>query len=239
MAVSFNDFSVLILIPAFRAESSLKILIPKLQEFWSGKILVIDDGSDDHTLSIVEELGEQCLLHAKNEGKGAALWTGMQAARSAGVEWVVCMDADGQHLPEDVQALLDLSEDALFKIGDRMGQAETMPWFRRRVNAGMSAWVNQRLKTKIPDTQCGLRIYHHSVLPENLPCFARFAFETEELFRLVQAGVNIESVPIACRYNADESHIRVWRDTIQFLKLMSSLPGYRLKSSGVPNGPAD
>lgn len=96
-----------IVMPAFNEETRLPVLLAELQRaIPDHELVVIDDGSRDATGDVAARAGARVLRHPYNLGYGAALQTGFKWALESGAPWVVQMDADGQHLPAEVPALV-------------------------------------------------------------------------------------------------------------------------------------
>lgn len=74
-------------------------------KLYAGRVIVVDDGSSDHTAEVAQMAGAEVLRHPQNKGKGAALKTGFEALNGADV--IVTIDIDGQHNPEDIPKLVD------------------------------------------------------------------------------------------------------------------------------------
>lgn len=121
---------IAVLIPAYNEEANITHVLEQMPETVCGKplvVIVIDDGSDDRTVERVREAGHLAVKSAINRGGGAALHVGFDIARRCGAQIVVTMDADGQHLPEDIEGLVEpIIKDRLdFVIGSRiLGQRE-------------------------------------------------------------------------------------------------------------------
>ena len=90
-------------IPCLNESASISALVAAVRGRLSS-VLVVDDGSADATAQLAENAGAVVLRHAKNFGKGATLQTGLTHALKSGFEWVVTLDGDGQHAPEDLPA---------------------------------------------------------------------------------------------------------------------------------------
>jgi len=121
---------VVILIPAYNEEQNIPRVLEQMPDSVCGKplaVLVIDDGSDDLTTERVREAGHLAVKNVINRGGGAALHVGFDIAQRFGARVVVTMDADGQHLPEDLEGLVKpiLDDEQDFVIGSRiLGQRE-------------------------------------------------------------------------------------------------------------------
>ncbi len=111
-----------VVIPAFNEATRLPALLAELRSTLPDhELVVIDDGSSDATGDVAAQSGASALRHPYNLGYGAALQTGFKYALESGAPWVVQMDADGQHLPTEVPALIATlaSGDCDVAIGSR------------------------------------------------------------------------------------------------------------------------
>ena len=99
-------------------------------------VVVVDDGSTDRTSEAAQAAGARMVRHDTNRGKGAALKTGLALAAKQGFEWAVTLDGDGQHAPDDIPAFLSCAGQtgALLIIGNRMHNAQAIPWLRRQAS---------------------------------------------------------------------------------------------------------
>jgi len=95
-----------------------------------------------------------------------------------------------------------------------------MPLVRRLTNRYMSNKISRLCGHPIPDTQCGFRMVHRSLIPELLGGAERFDYETEMLILASRKGCRVESVPITTVYSDEVSSIHPVRDTIRFFKLI-------------------
>ncbi len=139
------------------------------------------------------------------------------------VTWVILLDSDGQHLPEEIDRFLAAAASATqptFFIGNRMDDLAGMPFIRRVVNRYMSKQISRVCGQEIPDTQCGFRMLHQQLIPDLLGGGDRFDYETEVLIIASRKGYRIESVPITTVYTDQVSKIHPLRDAIRFFKLM-------------------
>jgi len=154
--------------------------------------------------------------------------------------WVVLLDSDGQHLPEEIDRFLLAAVDATrptFFIGNRMNDVARMPLIRRLVNRYMSSQISRVCGQRIPDTQCGYRVVGRQVIPDLLGGGHRFDYDTEVLIIASRKGYRIESVPITTVYTDQMSKIHPMRDALRFFKLMWR---YRkLRSIHAADRPAD
>ena len=184
------------------------------------RVIVVDDGSADETAKQATTAGAQVIVKARNQGKGAALKSGLAAARSQGFEWGLTLDGDGQHRPEDIPAFFECAArtGALLVIGNRMGQPRALPWVRRVVNRWMSRRISRRAGIVLPDTQCGLRLVNLEAWAALPLRTERFETESETLLAFLGAGHQVEFVPIQVIGRGPHSHIRPVLDTWRWLR---------------------
>ena len=209
-------------IPAYQDEKHIGDIVRRTRERLD-HVLVIDDGSSDQTAQRAREAGAEVIVHDQNRGKGEAIKTGLGQGIDREVAWVILLDSDGQHLPEEIDQFLSAAASVTrptFFIGNRMNDVARMPFIRRVVNRCMSSQISRVCGQRIPDTQCGFRMVHRQIVPELLGGGHRFDYETEVLIITSRKGYPIESVPITTVYSDEVSKIHPVRDAFRFFKLM-------------------
>lgn len=147
---------ILLVLPAFNVEAVLEAVISKLPRH---NTLVVDDGSQDNTSKIAEELGFIVIRHSSNFGLSAAIRTGEQYAFCNGYTHVVLMDADGQHPPELFNSFCDALYTSDFVLGDRFTQLENVPAEKVASNLFASLLLKDVTGIFIRDVSCGYRGY--------------------------------------------------------------------------------
>jgi glycosyltransferase involved in cell wall biosynthesis len=191
------------------------------------QLLVVDDGSTDATQAEARNSGAQVIRHPVNQGKGAAIKTGLRELTArAGVRYILILDADGQHLPEEIPIFLAEANRARAPmiVGTRMSDSKTMPVVRKLTNLFMSSTISRLCGQKIPDTQCGFRMIDRDLA--TVLCdteSSKFDYETEMLVIASRRGCRIASVPVSTVYGDEKSKIHPVRDTVRFFKLMRRL----------------
>ena len=223
-----NKPRVAAVIPAYNEEKHIGDVVRRTRQRLDD-VLVVDDGSADKTADNAREAGGQVIVHEQNQGKGETIKTGLRHwfAKSSpaerAVDYVIILDADGQHRPEEIErfiaAALSADEPKLV-VGNRMKDLSTMPLIRRFVNRWMSQQISALCGQEIPDTQCGYRLLHRDLIPDLLGGAARFDYETEMLIIASRKGFRIAAAPISTVYSDEVSSIHPVRDTIRFFKLM-------------------
>ena len=210
------------LIPAFNEEKHIGDVVHRTRHELE-RVLVVDDGSSDKTADRARESGAEVIVHPQNRGKGETIKTGFRHWLDRQIDFVIILDSDGQHRPEEIDRFLaaaSLPTNPKLILGNRMNDVATMPRVRRFVNRWMSNRISAVCGQQIPDTQCGFRMLHRQLIPELLGGSARFDYETEMLIIASRKGLRIESVPISTVYSDEVSSIHPVRDTLRFFKLM-------------------
>jgi glycosyltransferase involved in cell wall biosynthesis len=217
-----NRSKVAAVIPAYQEQVHVRDIAERTRAQLDN-VLVIDDGSNDATAIRARESGAEVVVHPQNRGKGEAIKTGLAYwLERSEIEWVVLLDADGQHLPEEIGRFVAAvaATDAGLFVGTRMNDRARMPFVRRTVNGYMSRRISRLCGQEIPDTQCGFRMLHRGLLPHLLAGTSRFDYETEMLILASRQGFRIDSVPISTVYSDEVSSIRPVRDTLRFFDLL-------------------
>jgi glycosyltransferase involved in cell wall biosynthesis len=209
-------------IPAYHDEKHIGDIVRRTGQQLD-HVLVIDDGSNDGTTQRARDAGAEVIVHKQNRGKGEAIKTGLRHCLAREVTWVILLDSDGQHLPEEIERFLSAAASATraaFFIGNRMNDVARMPFVRRLVNRYMSSRISRVCGQKIPDTQCGFRMLDRQLIPELLGGGDRFDYDTEVLIIASRKGYRIQSVPITTVYSDQVSNIHPVRDAFRFFKLI-------------------
>ncbi len=189
------------------------------------RVLVIDDGSRDSAADLAKAAGVRVIRHPENRGKGAALRTGFDQALADGADWVMTLDADGQHDPGEIPTFLAAATrgGADLIVGDRMADLSCMPWLRIFANRATSFIISLLAGQWIRDSQSGFRLIAAPILRAVDLRFDRFDAESEILVKAARAGFRIGEVPIGTIYGSERSTIRPLRDTVRFAVLIVRL----------------
>jgi len=211
----------LVVIPAYNESRQIANLIREIKNHHL-EILVIDDGSADNTFNIAKDSQVNAMLNLNNQGKGAALIKGFKYAVENNFDAVITMDADGQHLPQDLPFFIKAAEDINVSIvvGNRMLNTAGMPFIRVITNKFMSWVISLISKQDIPDSQCGLRLIKAGVLKSIELKTSKFETESEILIKASRMGFKIKSVPIKSVYGRKSSQINPFIDSLRFLRLI-------------------
>jgi glycosyltransferase involved in cell wall biosynthesis len=212
-----------VVVPAFNAGRTIGGVVQRIQRVCPGAtILVVDDGSDDDTATRAIAARAAVASHPHNEGKGRALATGLNAALALdGVHHLVTLDADGQHPPEAIPALMAplLDGSAELVVGARPRDADVMPAGRRFTNWLSSSLVTRATGAHVPDSQSGYRAMTRAVAETVQPAGSRYEYETEFLLAAAARGFRIGAVAIPAVYEGEESHFRYFSDTMRLARV--------------------
>ncbi len=210
-----------VVIPAYNEARNIAAVIRGVR-LQNPDVLVIDDGSIDATADIAKQNGALVLRNDSNKGKGASLIAGFEYALKNGYDAVITMDADGQHLPDEIQKFVDAAVriKSGIIIGNRMGDRQNMPLVRVVTNGFMSGLLSLIVGQKIPDTQCGFRLIKKEVLEEIKLHTSRYETESEILIQASRKKFKIISIPIKTIYSGESSHINPFIDAWRFIRFI-------------------
>jgi len=183
-------------------------------------VVVVDDGSTDDTASQAEAAGATVIRQIPNQGKGAALRAGFRHALDQGADAVVTLDADGQHDPDEIPALLAAYERDRPELIIGRRDFSQMPATRRLSNT-LGGWVfSAAVGRGIPDNQSGYRLIGRRLMRTLLESDEPgFEFEVEMIARCIALGLPIGWVPIRTIYAGEPSHVRPWPHLRQFVRV--------------------
>lgn len=240
--------SLLFIIPAYNEEEALPGVLAELAAAYpDADVVVIDDGSADATAAVARDGGAVVLQLPYNLGIGGALRTGFRYAVRKGYQRGVQFDADGQHHPDEVPALLaGLDAGADMVVGSRFSDG-TPPYKvgrLRKAAMGILTVTMRRLAGKhFSDTSSGFRAFSRPVLEffaETYP--AEYMESVEALFSTVRAGYHVVEVPVHMRERElGAPSNRTWRLVYHYLRLFVVLLAQtpRKKRPVAPLPPAD
>jgi glycosyltransferase involved in cell wall biosynthesis len=216
-----NRYTTLVVVPAFNASEYLPELIRRLKRFVCEEhLLIVNDGSTDDTLEILKANNVKYLSFQCNRGKGAALRAGFDYAVRHGYRSVLTLDADLQHLPEEIPRFYALDDGQRVIIGTRRIKLDMMPPGRWLSNNLTSIIISVFSGQRVRDSQSGFRLIPTSLLQAMPLRMTDYDLESELLFKAGALGCRIVEVPISTVYEGSHSHINPLTDTLRFIRQM-------------------
>ena len=207
-----------VVIPALNEEDGIADVVSQLRGAapWR-EILVVDDGSTDATGARAAAAGARVIRHPYTKGNGASVKTGI---RSAGGDYVLIVDGDGQHAPADARALTDRLGEFDLVVGARSAATQATA-ARRRGNAALNWLASYLTDRAIPDLTSGFRAARRDCLREFLHLLPNgFSTPTTTTLAFLKAGYNVTFIAIDARQRQGRSKIRFARDGATFFLIL-------------------
>lgn len=210
--------AVSVVIPALNESASIGAVVSQLRAFapWH-EIIVVDDGSGDATGERAMAAGARVVRHPYRKGNGAAVKSGIRCATG---EFVLIIDADGQHPPEDARRLIAPLGEFDLVIGARAPESQATIG-RRGGNAILNRLATYLTGRPIPDLTSGFRAARREYLREFIHLLPNgFSTPTTTTLAFIRAGYNVTFEPIAARTRVGHSKIRFTRDGAKFFLIL-------------------
>src|ERR1700719_128584 len=135
-----EKLKIAVVIPAYQEEKHVGEVVLRTRAQLE-RVLVVDDGSGDKTAEHARAAGAEVVVHPENRGKGESIKTGLRHWVDRQIEFVIILDADGQHRPEEIDRFISIAaspEKPALVLGNRMTDVSRMPLVRRFINRYMS-----------------------------------------------------------------------------------------------------
>lgn len=189
---------VVVIVPALNEAPSIEAVVREASPLASA-VIVIDDGSTDGTAAVAEEAGAIVVRHEHNRGVGAAIASGLRAAREMHADVVVQVDGDGQHDVSYVPTLVRRIDDgADLVVGTRFENGFEMGTARRLVLRCFAWAINQRIGVQITDPTSGFRAFSGRAADALAPIFpTKYLSDTVEVLYLAhECELAIATIPV-------------------------------------------
>src|SRR5436305_1139552 len=202
-----------IVIPAYNEEKAVGNVIRELQglaerEGLTAEIVIVDDGSKDRTAEAAKSAGARVLRHRNNRGYGAALKTGITAAK---YNIIIITDADGTYPSEYIPLLLEQLETADMVVGARTGRNVRIPKIRRPAKWVLNKLANYVTSANIPDLNSGLRAFRREIAMQYFHILPdQFSFTTTITLAMLCDKYAVSYIPIDYRQRTGRSKIVPW-----------------------------
>lgn len=200
LAEKFRD-RIAVVIPAYNEAECVGDVVRQIPKQVCGidtAVLVVDDGSRDDTAEAAAKQGAVVARHVINRGGGAALRTGYRLMSESGAKVVVTLDADGQHLPSQMERLVEpvVSGEVDVAHGSRvLGEAAPNARARELGIVFFNRLVSFITRTKVSDCSNGYRAVRTTVLPQLV--LRQEQFHTSEfMIEAIKRGVPAKEVPV-------------------------------------------
>ncbi len=182
------------IIPAYNEEKTIGDIIKRTKKYVD-KVIVVDDFSSDKTYNIAKKSGAIVIRHKINSGVGKSTRDGFEKALSIGSDYIITLDADGQHDPDDIPKFIKkLNMGYEFVIGRR--NLSNYPIIKRVGNFFLNVFVNFISGTLIPDTESGFRGYKSEALKKLHLTADRYEICDEIIFEVGRNNLKRSYVPI-------------------------------------------
>lgn len=205
-----HEKNLTVIIPAYNEAQAIRPVLETLVKACADivhEVIVIDDGSQDETGTIASNIaGVKVLRHKHNRGYGASLKTGIRAAKT---DWVLTMDSDGQHRPEDVLNLYAAAEHYDMVVGQRTELLHSPLW-RMPGKWLLMLIANYITRQRIPDLNSGMRLIRRKTVMRYMHlCPSGFSFSTTITVALLSRSYAVEFVPITLQKRIGKSTVTI------------------------------
>ena len=190
-----------IIIPVYNEAPVIQETIAEVKKAGYENIITIDDGSSDGTYRKALKTGVIVLRLVLNRGKGAAVKTGVEAAKILGADVVVTIDGDGQHNPEDIGPMLDLINQGYdVVLGSRLKNPKGMPWYKIIANHLGNFFTFLIYGLWVTDSQSGFRAYSKKAIELIDTQTDRYEYDSEIIREIKRHDLKYIEIPIEVRY---------------------------------------
>ena len=230
---------VIVLIPAYNEELTIGSIV-LLAKHYAKKVVVVDDGSKDRTVSIAIESGADVLKMENNSGKAKALLEGCDYCRKFDPDVLVMIDGDGQMDPALIPSVAEpiIKKEADLVIGSRYLRPDVKIPFKRKVGQKiLNSGTNVGSAGHITDSQSGYRALSKKALLNMDFISDAYNIESDMIIHFAEKGLKIMEVPISVRYDVPNGHKQnPWKHGIDVFSRVIGYIGYRrpLIMFGIP-----
>ena len=211
---------VIAVMPAYNAEKTLAATVADMPVGSVDEVILVDDGSKDHTVHVAQEMGLTVVVHSENRGYGGNQKTCYQRALDHGADIVVMIHPDYQYDSRVINVAVNLLELGICDVilGSRIRSRQEalaggMPFYKYIFNRFLTTIENIGLGQNLGDFHSGFRVYRREVL-EKIPFELNsddFVFDTQFLVQAVRLGFRLGDIPVPVRYFDEASSINFKR----------------------------
>jgi len=218
---NFTADRIWCVIPVYNNGRTVKSIADECMLYLSN-VLVVDDGSTDTDIfKLFEGTGITVIRHENNRGKGEAIMTAANFISENGGLFMITIDADGQHYPEDLKKFIPLlsGDDSSIIIGCRNFETNNVPASSRFGRKFANFWLRIETGISIGDCQSGFRAYPVKYLSKIKKYGSHYDFEAEILARGAWAGLKLKTVPIEVWYPEPQLRVSSFRPFLDNLRI--------------------
>jgi glycosyltransferase involved in cell wall biosynthesis len=217
-----SELRVSIIIPAYNEAQTLGDLLKQLSNLYPNyEVIVINDGSTDATVSVAKEAGAIVYSHPYNIGNGAAIKSGIRIASG---EVLVFMDADGQHIPQDVGRMLRFFPDCDMVVGSRNKgtHASIFRWLGNKILNRLASYV---AKFQVEDLTSGFRAVKAEIAQRFLYLLPNtYSYPTTLTLAVLREGRSMIYIPVeSAGRKKGKSQIRIMKDGVRFMMIIARI----------------
>jgi len=232
---------VVVVLPAYRAAKTLERTYRDIPRDVVDEVLLVDDASDDDTVTLALRLGIKTFRHPQNRGYGGNQKTCYGQALRLGADVVVMLHPDYQYEPRLITPMAGMVASGVYDLvlGSRIlgntARAGGMPFYKYVSNRVLTAYQNLMMGTKLSEFHTGYRAFSRTVL-EALPLLANsddFVFDNQILAQVAGAGFSIGEISCPTKYFPEASSISFWRSVRYGLGVVRTSTGFRLWKWGL------
>jgi len=236
-----NGQRILVVLPAYNAEKTLRQTVLELDRQVVDDILLVDDYSSDETVRLAREMNIQSFRHDRNYGYGRNQKTCYTEALKRGADVVVMLHPDYQYCPRLVPAMAAMVVSGEYDVvlGSRIlgGAAHKsgMPAYKYVSNRVLTLIENLMFGSKLSEFHTGFRAFSRRVL-EDLPLHHNsddFVFDNEMLAQAIFFGFRLGEISCPTRYFAEASSINFRRSVVYGLGVLWTSLRFRLQKMGL------
>jgi len=241
MTKAVKKSKVILVLPAYNAEKTLKQTIDDLPSKKVDEVILVDDFSKDKTIKVAKKLGLTIHQHKENKGYGANQKTCYNLALKHGADIVIMLHPDYQYDPKLIKYFIDFINNDYFDVmlGTRIRTrkevlAGGMPKYKYIANRFLTIFENLISGHNLSEWHTGMRAYKRKVL-ENINFMDNsndFVFDTQVLFQIIEKGYRIGEIPVPVRYFPESSSINFLKSIKYGLLTILTALKYLIKKRG-------
>ena len=217
-----SSCEISIIIPVYNEAANLRPVVERIRSLGllRAEVIVVDDGSTDGSAEVALDAGASVIRHPYNIGNGAAVKSGIRAARG---RVLVLIDGDGQHKAEDIPKLLAAATDYHMVVGAR-AKGSKLRFHRYAANVAYNLFASYVTRFKVKDLTSGFRVLSRrdalrfiDLLPNT------FSYPTTLTLAFLRSGLTVKYVPIHSLYRAGQSKITLVTDGVRFFLIIAKI----------------